>query len=82
MSINPIRYKLLERNEPGNVRTNEKIEDFNKTIIKNIKNDNKKNIHYCDAYNDLNFDTDDGLHYTRETNKKIIKYITDDCIKY
>ena len=39
-------------------------------------------MYYCDAYHDLDFDTDDGLHYTRETNKKIIKYITDDCIKY
>lgn len=82
MSINPIRYKLLEKSEPGNVRTNEKIDDFNKTIVKNIKNSEKNNIHYCDSYHDLKFDTDDGLHYTRETNKKIIKYITDDCIEY
>lgn len=82
LSVNPIDEKLIKVNWPTTRRTNEKIRKFNSRMKENLENDGTNNMFYCDAYNDLNFDTDDGLHYTRETNKKIIKYITDDCIKY
>lgn len=82
LSVNPIRKNLLAKTQPYNIRTNKKIERFNSRIQDDLNESGASNMFYCDAYNDLNFDTDDGLHYTRETNKKIIKYITDDCIKY
>ena len=82
MSVNPIIEDKLNKIQPQNNRTNEKIEQFNNRIKEDLIEEWTDNMYYCDAYNDLEFDTDDGLHYTRETNKKIIKYITDDCIKY
>ena len=82
MSVNPIIEDKLNKSQPNNNRTNKKIEQFNDRIIYDLKHKGTNNMYYCDSYHDLKFDTDDGLHYTRETNKKIIKYITDDCIKY
>lgn len=82
LSVNPIVKSKLDKSQPFNIRTNKKIEQFNDRIIYDLKNKGTNNMYYCDSYHDLKFDTDDGLHYTRETNKKIIKYITDDCIKY
>ena len=82
LSVNPINKKKLSISQPYSIRTNKKIEQFNDRIIYDLKHKGTNNMYYCDSYHDLKFDTDDGLHYTRETNKKIIKYITDDCIKY
>ena len=39
-------------------------------------------MYYCDAYNNLKFDTNDGLHYTQETNEDIIYYISNKFIDY
>ena len=82
LSVNPINEKKLNKSQPYNIRTTKMVEEFNKYMLNTVEESNIDNMYYCDAYNDLSFDTDDGIHYTRETNKKIIKYITDDCIKY
>ena len=78
LSVNPIDDKINDYWE--NIRTNEKIEEFNNYIKKFIKKDKLKNTHYCDSYNELKFKTYDGLHYTRETNIDIVNYIDIYCI--
>lgn len=63
VSVNPLdetRYKKT-------YISNDKIEKFNQTIS------TTSNVTYCDTYNKIknNFSTDDGLHYTSNTYKKI-----------
>lgn len=82
MSVNPIIENKLNKIEPENRRTNKKIKLFNKTIQKELKDGDTGNMYYCDAYSDLKFETDDGLHYTQNTNKKIINYIINDCVEF
>ncbi len=82
LSINPIFEKRLNETQKYNTRTNKKIEEFNKEIIKKINNSKEGNIYYCNAYDKLKFKSDDGIHYIKETNEKIIDYIINDCIKY
>ena len=82
MSVNPIIDKKLADAGTSDKRTTKKIKLFNKTIQENLKNHDAKNMFYCDAYNTLNFKTKDGLHYTQDTNKKIIKYIINDCVQF
>ena len=82
MSVNPIIEKKLNKIEPLNKRTNKKIKLFNQTIQKELKVSDTENMYYCDAYNNLKFETDDGLHYTQDTNKKIIYYIINDCVQF
>ena len=81
MSANPINEKLINNYIEENVRTNKKIEKFNSDIFNHIKTSRLSNIKYCNAYNNINFKTRDGLHYTIKTNEKIIDYIVNDCIK-
>lgn len=80
MSVNPIYEDKLNIWEPSNKRTNDKIKIFNNTIKKELKKNDLNNLYYCDSYNNLNFASDDGLHYTKNTNKKIINYIVNKCI--
>lgn len=81
LSVNPIDEKKI--NEAGdNNRTTKKIELFNKTIQKKLIDSDKENMYYCDSYNTLDFKTKDGLHYTQDTNRKIINYIVNDCVKF
>ena len=82
MSVNPIIEKKLNKIEPENKRTNKKIKLFNQTIQKELKASDAENLYYCNAYNNLKFETDDGLHYTQNTNKKIINYIINDCVQF
>ena len=82
MSVNPIIEKKLNKIEPGNKRTNKKIKLFNQTIQKELKASDAENLYYCNAYNNLKFETNDGLHYTQNTNKKIINYIINDCVQF
>lgn len=82
LSINPIVENKLNKSEPRNVRTTKKIKLFNKTTIKELDKSKLKNMHYCDSYNEMKFKTDDGLHYTRETNEDIINYIANKCVKF
>lgn len=82
LSVNPIMEKKLKKYKPQIVRTNTEIDKFNKSLTKKISDAKSDNIFYCDSNNELNFDTDDGLHYTRETNRNIINYIVNKCVKY
>lgn len=79
LSVNPIDDKINEYWE--NIRTNEKIEEFNNYTLNFIKEDNLKNVYFCDSYNELKFNTYDGLHYMKDTNINIINYINNNCIK-
>lgn len=73
MSVNPVDE--AKEAENGYTVTNESIENFNETM-KNSFGEN-----YIDVYDQIkdNFETEDGVHYTTETYKKIheivIKYI-------
>ena len=79
LSINPILEKKLKIVQPNNVRTNEDIAKFNKALIR-FSNSNR--ITYCPSNENIDFVTNDGIHYTKETNQKIITYIAQRCIKY
>lgn len=81
LSVNPIDEKIINDNWDNN-RTNKKIKTFNKTMVKEIKRANKKNMYYCDSYNSLKFKTYDGLHYTKQTDRNIINYIINKCVKF
>lgn len=65
MSVNPVDE--AKEAENGYTVTNESIENFNETM-KNSFGEN-----YIDAYAQIkdNFETEDGVHYTTETYKKI-----------
>lgn len=81
LSINPINENIINDYFKLNTRTNKKIEKTNNMFQEYINNSKKENLKYCDSYNNINFNTKDGLHYTKETNEKIIDYIINDCIK-
>ena len=74
LSVNPIDEKKIKKYWTNN-RTTSEIRTFNKTIQARLKEENMDNMFYCDSYHDLKFETNDGLHYTRNTNRKIIDYI-------
>lgn len=82
LSVNPIDEKKINEKWSTNNRTTAEIKLFNKTIKEKIDEDDISNVEYCDSYNALNFGTYDGLHYTRDTNRKIINYIINDCVQY
>lgn len=82
LSVNPINEEKIQKFEKKNKRTTSKVKLFNNTIQRDLKNTNLDNMHYCDSYNDMNFETKDGLHYTEDTNRKIINYIVNDCVQY
>lgn len=82
LSVNPIEEKTINNYFNGNNRTNKKIKLFNKSIQDKLKENDLNNMYYCDSYNVLNFKTLDGLHYTQDTNKKIINYIVNDCVNF
>lgn len=82
LSVNPIDEKKINITWSNNNRTNKEIELFNKTIKNEIEDSDIFNIYYCDSYNDMSFETEDGLHYTQGTNKRIINYIVNDCVQY
>ena len=81
LSVNPIDDVLINQKWKNN-RTTGEIKLFNKTIQKELAKSNLDNMHYCDSYNSIKFETYDGLHYTEETNKKIINYINNNCVQY
>lgn len=82
LSVNPIDMSIINIKNYNQKRTTEKIEDFNSNIIKNINTDKQDNIKYCDSYNSFEFETRDGLHYTKNTDEKIINYLTNKCLDY
>lgn len=81
LSINPIDEKKINKYWTNN-RTTSEIRTFNKTIQARLKEENMDNMFYCDSYHDLKFETNDGLHYTRNTNRKIIDYIANKCVQF
>lgn len=81
LSVNPIDEKKINKYWTNN-RTTSEISTFNKTIQARLKEENMDNMFYCDSYHDLKFETNDGLHYTRNTNRKIIDYIANKCVQF
>lgn len=81
LSVNPIDEEIIYDYFPGE-RTDEKIEMFNAYIGNYVNDLNNSCVRYCDAYNRLDFNLPDGLHYDDETDQKIIDFIARDCIKY
>ena len=82
MSVNPIYEDKINRWEKTNKRTVKKIEMFNDIIQDELKDSDLNNVYYCDAYNTIDFSSDDGLHYTQGTNREIINYIANKCINF
>ena len=82
LSVNPIDENIINNYWSDNVRTNKKIKKFNETIKNSIEENDIKNMFYCNSNNSINFKTDDGLHYTKETNQKIVDYIVNKCISF
>ena len=81
LSVNPIDEKKINKYWANNRTTNE-IKLFNKTIQARLKEENMDNMFYCDSYNNIKFNTDDGLHYTQDTNREIINYIANKCVQF
>ena len=66
----------------GSHGSNSKISTNQTKGINQHLNDNFNNLHYCDSYHNVKFETPDGLHYDTKTDQKIIDYITNNCIDY
>lgn len=82
LSINPVIEKKLNIAQPQNIRTTEKVEYFNTKLANDVYRINLNNYVFCDAYHDIHFNTDDGLHYTIETDQDIVNYISNKCINF
>lgn len=82
LSVNPVDEEIINKYWPKNIRTNGKIKIFNRKILSMIEDNKFGNFKYCDSYNNVDFETYDGLHYTSDTNTRIISYIKNNCIDY
>ena len=82
MSVDPIFENKINKDELKNKFKKKKIKLFNNTIKDELKQSNLDNLYYCNAYNTLQFESEDGLHYTQKTNRKIINYIANDCVSF
>ena len=80
LSVNPIQDDLFKKHWAKFTLNNEYIEIFNSNIFK--KTTKFKLIKYCDTYNNINFQTYDGLHYTHDTSQEIVNYIANKCVRY
>ena len=81
LSVNPVQNKELYDDIMAEVR-NHKIMDFNSKIDELLENNKRINMYSCDSFNNVNFETYDGLHYDDKTNQLILNYIDNKCIKY
>lgn len=82
LSVNPVdEEKIYKYFSKDNKRTNKKIEEFNKYFINKLSKMPINNAKYCDAYKNIDFYLSDGLHYDTKTNKKIMDFIINDCVK-
>lgn len=82
LSVNPIiEHVLKEHFSYDDRKSNKKIYDFNKEMKSLIENNNLNNFKYCDSNNSLDFVIPDGIHYDLNTNKKILNYIINRCVK-
>ena len=82
LSVNPIDEDVINERFSSNKRTNKKIEEFNAEIYYDMNSIEENSINYCDAYNRLDFNLPDGLHYDSETDQRIIDYIARDCVNF
>jgi hypothetical protein len=75
VSVNPVDEVKEAKN--GYKVKNENINSFNDELKKIVSN----NITYCDTNSKLinNFNTEDGLHYDSDTNKRIYNMLMN-CI--
>lgn len=81
LSVNPIDESIIN-DYWRQTRTEQDVTDFNNYMIKWINKSYYKNIYYCDSFNEIKFNMPDGLHYDIETDKKILNYIANRCVKY
>ena len=77
LSINPIVESKLSITQPENIRTNDDINYFNSYLIKFA---NIHKVKYCSSNKNIEFETDDGIHYTEKTNQLILDYIVNNCV--
>ncbi len=82
LSVNPVDDDIINKKIPNNIRSNAKVENLNSLMIEYMNEDSLSNVTYCDSYHNIDFETSDGLHYNTETDKKIIDYITNECVNY
>lgn len=82
LSVNPIIEDVLKENFGyDEKKTNKKINRFNKKMKSLIDNSNSNNFKYCDSNNSLDFVIPDGIHFDLNTNKSILDFIINRCIK-
>jgi len=82
LSVNPIIEEVLKEHFGyDDKKTNKKINLFNKEMKKLIYDSNLNNFKYCDSNNSLDFVIPDGIHYDLNTNKNILNYIINKCVK-
>ena len=81
LSVNPVNENLIFDYFDVNPLPNKKIQVYNTKLINFIKKEKLQNLNYCNAFDKIKYTTKDGLHYTEQTNEKIISYILNDCIK-
>lgn len=81
LSVNPVNENLIFDYFDVNPLPNKKIQMYNTKLINFIKKEKLQNLNYCNAFDKIKYTTKDGLHYTEQTNEKIISYILNDCIK-
>lgn len=77
LSVNPIDEVRIFKQ----LRTNQRIKEFNDYLIHKVYRDQIDNIKYCDSFNNLSFVLPDGLHYDSITDQKIINFIINYCIQ-
>lgn len=82
LSVNPVDEEIIYDHFPENIRTNERIEEFNYYLKRFMLDSGLTNVKYCDSYNNMDFDSPDGLHYDLDTDQDIIDFITNKCIDY
>ncbi len=82
LSINPVIDNLIEKKWHGNNNVSYMIKKYNSILKNRVNKSTLENIYFCDSYNNIEFKTLDGLHYSTETNKKIINYISNKCVIY
>lgn len=76
-SVNPVDEEILKTGKfkDSKMTDNEKISEFNEYLFKEL---HASGIYYCNTYDVLmekGFESPDGLHYSNETSKEIVKLV-------
>lgn len=79
ISVNPIND--LNAAQKGYFVNDSDVIKFNEVYKNSINSTNQKNLSYCDTYSFIkdNFISQDGIHYDKETYKKIFE-LTQNCM--